>query len=101
MGGEAPPQASAPPQRAPSDPGQHGTSQGKARVTGLPATASVPRAIGVPTYRYPDDSGVDLLELAELVELQDDEAAAALTNHVISAELEVEHAQLVSTHGVL
>ena len=55
MGGEAPPQAPAPPQRAPSDPGQHGTSQGKARVTELTATASVHRAIGVPTYRYPDD----------------------------------------------
>ena len=40
------------------------------------STLSVPEA----------DSGVDLLDFAELAELQDNEVAAALANHVISAE---------------
>ena len=42
------------------------------------------------------DSGVDLVDFAELVELQDDEAAAALASHAV----ELTHAELVSTESV-
>ena len=143
---EAPAQAPASPQRAPCSPGQHRTSEGKAWVTGLPATTSVDRAMapGPAPFLAPApaieqsleplawcaeadrpwhaenaacsmhhtavsttasglsapkaDSGVDLVDLAQLVELQDDEAAAALASHVINAELT--RIESVSTQSV-